>query len=77
MITDVEARRIACDWHGGGGSALYALCSTGAITDDTARECRNTMATNGEVYGDLLDVIDYCQEHGTRGPVPGWHESSW
>jgi hypothetical protein len=31
MLTDAEARRISCEWHGGGGSALYALCSTGAI----------------------------------------------
>jgi hypothetical protein len=31
MITDLEARKIASDWHGGQGTALYALSSTGAI----------------------------------------------
>ncbi len=34
MIQHRTARRIASEWHGGGGSALYALSSTGAI--DTA-----------------------------------------
>lgn len=35
MLTDTEARKIASEWHGGVGTALYAFASTGAI--DTAR----------------------------------------
>lgn len=35
MLTDTEARKIASEWHGGGGTALYAFASSGAI--DTAR----------------------------------------
>lgn len=31
MITDLEARKLASEWHGGQRTALYALTSTGAI----------------------------------------------
>ena len=37
MISDLRARQIASEWHGGGGTALYALSSTGAILSWEAR----------------------------------------
>lgn len=53
MIDDRTARRIACDWHGGGGSALYALCSTGAI--DTGRRDHSAL-------DEIRDDIAWCYE---------------
>jgi hypothetical protein len=82
MLTDAQARTIACSWHGGGGSALYAMCSTGAI--DTARSDHDT---RGEVvillwseddemadddYQKMQELEDYILLRGKRGPVPGW-----
>lgn len=87
MIGHAQARRIACEWHGGGGSALYALCSTGAI--DTARADhdlvaeindniqaeRNTLPTErADPMGltNLVNLRTYVRKHGKRGPVEGW-----
>lgn len=90
MIDDSTARKIACAWHGGGGSALYAFCSTGAI--DTGRPDHDIdaelrlclMPANGamqtiptmpeRVAVQLLRV--YCIRAGKRGPQPGWAEVS-
>ena len=33
MISDAWARRTAAEWHGGQGSALYLLASSGATHD--------------------------------------------
>jgi len=91
MITDTEARRIADQWHGGGGTALYAFASTGAI--DTARadhsiwlEITNTLndIENAGEYADadrhvneLFELRNYIMHHETRGPVPGWADLTW
>jgi len=87
MITDTEARRIADQWHGGGGTALYAFASTGAI--DTARsghfiyrEITETIDTErrsqqGIATDDLRSLIEYIDYHGPRGPVPGWNNLTW
>jgi hypothetical protein len=87
MLTDAEARRLACEWHGGRDSALYELCSTGAITDDTAHEITANIIPRiesvedsdlvaGEV-GELAFLRDYVYEHGPRGPVDGWSTLVW
>lgn len=89
MITDTEARKIASSWHGGGGTALYAFVSTGAILDDAF--ARSGILT--EIDFDILmddeqpiteaDATDldnlrtYCQKHGPRGPQPGWNDLTW
>lgn len=76
MITDTEARRIASSWHGGGGTALYAFASTGAI--DTARadhDIKNEIQTCYFYPDDmpgLRSLLAYVVHHGKRGPVPGW-----
>ena len=33
MISDAWARRTAAEWHGGQGSAVYLLASSGATHD--------------------------------------------
>ena len=82
MITDAEAKRIASEWHGGGGTALYALASTGAI--DTARwdhrlefdiisECRRVVRSGKtEDAKELYSLWEYVAVNGPRGPVDGW-----
>lgn len=78
MITDTEARKIASEWHGGGGTALYAFSSTGAI--DTAREdhdieseireCINSASDEQEIEK-LRDLLRYTDGQ-YRSAVPGW-----
>lgn len=85
MITDTEARKIASEWHGGGGTALYAFSSTGAI--DTARanhdirqEILNDFASTVPGSDDaknLIDLLKYTVDHRTRGPVDGWSSLTW
>lgn len=79
MITDTEARNIASQWHGGGGTALYAFASTGAI--NTARadhdivkelyECLETTYTAG-VENEINSLLEYALEHKPRAAVAGW-----
>ncbi len=57
MISDTEARRIASEWHGGGGTALYAFASTGAI--DTAR-------ADHALTTEIDDCIAYIDDPSNR-----------
>lgn len=93
MIQHKTARRIACEWHGGGGSALYVLCSTGAI--DTGRNDHNAAEEINEgieyhrvLQGDvrysarrkmakLSRLLAYVQHYGPRGQVDGWGDMTW
>lgn len=80
ILRDKTARKIASQWHGGGGSALYALASTGAI--DTGRighdvraeiaECRSLDGLTARDNRHLWALDRYVQTKGTRGPVSGW-----
>ncbi len=47
-LTDGHVRRIASEWHDGQASALYALASTGTITDETTTEIRHTAEQAGD-----------------------------
>ena len=60
MITDTEARRISSAWHGGAGTALYALASTGAI--DTAR-------ADHDIGNELRDCIEAQKPLIRNGPT--------
>lgn len=80
-ISDRRARFIACEWHGGQASPLYALCSSGAITDECAHEilcdCNKAIAggqapAGKQVDRDLDALLRYVDEHGPRGPQDGW-----
>ena len=88
MITDVEAARIASEWHGGGGSALYVLASSGAIV--LGDEGMEWISAKHEIeacfdgpYQDIRDshdlngLLSYVEHHGSRGPIEGWGKLSW
>jgi hypothetical protein len=45
MIDHGQARRIASEWHGGGGTALYAFVSTGTVSADMRAEVRADLET--------------------------------
>ena len=82
---DANARRDACYWHSGGSSPLYALCSTGAITEHALAEvtdCHDEVSDHNGSYAeqdgaDLATLFDYIVEHGPRGPVDGWGIMPW
>lgn len=83
MITDTEARRIASEWHSGGGSPLYQFVSTGTITDDVCDEVDDNLIQlrfqyikdGAEQY--LADLAHYLSLHNNRGPQDGWSQLSW
>jgi hypothetical protein len=88
VISDLEARKIASEWHGGGGTALYAFASTGSI--NTARadhDLENEVlgCVNGALSpqdkSDTLALLAYIRRytdhHGARGPQPGWNDLTW
>lgn len=82
MVTtpdDLRARRLAADWHGGGGSAMYILCSTGAITEELADEINDCYpsAHDPEDFSDIEWLSLYVKERGTRGPIDGWNDLGW
>lgn len=77
MLTDTEARKIASDWHGGGGSALYVLASTGAISNETVDEINDTLKSTLYDADELFDLRDYCHYHNIRGPQDGWGKLTW
>lgn len=81
VITNLEARVIASQWHGGQMSALYSFASCGAIRDDLSDECRYTFHTSYSDASDspreLLALRDYVNFYGLRGPVEGWSQLHW
>jgi len=81
LIPDREVRKCAAEWHGGQGSALLALATSGAILEDCAREVRLDMASlvldtdeNRRQYARLASLLAYVEACGPRGPVLGWSE---
>ena len=76
-IDDRTARYIAGQLHGGQETGLYALASSGAITDTVV----------GELVGERLDqepgvrawidaLITYCAQRPDSAPVDGWVEQA-
>lgn len=57
-ISDREARRIASDWHSSGGSALYALSSTGSIDTACGRHC-----TGYSAFKEINDSLDFINTY--------------
>lgn len=77
MITDLQARIIASEWHGGQRSPLYALTSTGAIVEGVEREIMEDIAypsTDSTETARLNSLLDYVEAKGERGPQSGWSE---
>lgn len=79
IINDTEARMIASHWHSGAASPLYALSSTGTITNDTVAEIQSNIDQERDLFAieELSDLRDYCQYHGIRGPQDGWSKLNW
>ena len=84
MITNLEARKIASDWHTGQASPMYALASTGAFVPFLLREIEREVADclkAGNPESDrLLDLYAYVLEStggDERGPVEGWSDLKW
>jgi len=80
MISDLTARKFASEWHGGQGSPLYALSSTGAIVRGVGEEIANAMYVNmddEDNYAELSLLLDYVEFNGARGAQKGWGCLSW
>lgn len=80
-MTDIDARKAASSWHGGGGTSMYRLASTGAI-DSVSGLVHETMSnvtfhTSNEDMQELLSLRNYITDHGPRGPVDGWADLNW
>jgi hypothetical protein len=82
MISDQTAQRIASEWHGGGGSALYQFSSTGAIVPGLGAEIQDNLRwcwAHREEHAqhiaarELMSLRDYVSTTGERGPVADWH----
>lgn len=86
-ITDGQARVIASQWHGGQVSALCALATSGAITEDAQGEVNaavsdaerrldaGTVSAEDVTPDDLLALRalgEYVSDRDERGPVAGW-----
>lgn len=78
VISDACARVIASQWHSGQWSPLYALQSSGAITDGAAAEVSDAGASTSvpAEQAALRELGRYIDHHGARGPVDGW-SSLW
>lgn len=77
MIDLETARRIAYDWHGGGGSPLYSFASTSNdgqvqnVTQDTVQEVDECLYIESEEEviqpdtpeSDLYDLRDFLVTH--------------
>ncbi len=73
-VDDAVARCIAAQLHGGQGSALYSLASTGSLEDDLMETelCELYQSRNPRIleWASVLGTYALHREH--RGPVDGW-----
>jgi len=79
-VVDLQARKIASEWHGGGGSALYVLASSGAIVRGVEAEIDDAIYVNGDDENNLAELSflrEYVDVKGHRGPQRGWGCLSW
>lgn len=75
---DLKARRLASEWHSGGGSPLYVLASTGAIVDGVLNEIQESMETTKlPEWMELYFLKEYCRYYGPRGPQEVWGQLTW
>lgn len=76
-IDDRTARYIAGQLHGGQESGLYALASSGAITDSVVGELVNERLEQEPGVRAWIDaLISYCAQRPDSGPVDGWVEQA-
>lgn len=77
LMSDACARMVAMQWHTGQSSALYALGSSGAITDGAFGEICAALrpeqeARNAEGQHALTALLTYVCEKGRRGRMTFW-----
>lgn len=84
VITDLAARRIASDWHAGGGSPSYQFVSTGRIVPEleaellaTLRGCCRMRDFPWTALGELNELILYVRTYGPRDAVENWSLLTW
>ncbi len=76
-IDDRTARYIASQLHGGQGSALYALASSGAIEPRVIGELDRDRTERPPLVRRWIACLTiYCGAHPERGPVVGWAEEA-
>jgi len=75
-VDDTVARVIAVLVHGGQGSALYSLASTGNLTDDRLQdELRRLHDEADEKTLEWVEALEaYAATREERGPVDGWSQ---
>ncbi len=73
-VDDAVARCIAAQLHGGQGSALYSLASTGSLEDDRLEaELRELYQSHNPRILEWASVLGtYALHRQHRGPVDGW-----
>ena len=89
-LSDLEARKIASEWHGGMMSPLYALASSGyvsALADDREmlmQEIRENLQTTIEDDQPETDRLASLSAYvirrsinGRFGTVDGWDQLHW
>ena len=79
MISDLKAKQIAADYHGGQRTALYSLCSTGFIDrTNCLREISSCMyiADNTDLYT-LATLTQYVVAKGNRDVQIHWSDLTW
>lgn len=78
-ISDLAARVIATQFHGGQSSALYALSSTGSISDGWDSEVRIAI-THSDEYQErraLEALAAYCERRRDKCRQPNWSTLRW
>jgi hypothetical protein len=83
MNWDKRARIIASAFHDGQSTPLYALASSGAITEDCERALRELREEDAPPDWTLDDaealkwLHDYVVATGQREPVARWSDIQW
>lgn len=76
-IDNRTARYIAAQLHGGQTSALYALASSGAITDRVMGELVDERTVQSPAVQTWIDaLITYCAQRADHDPIPDWVEQA-
>lgn len=83
-IPDMVARRIASDWHAGGGSPSYQFVSTGRIVEALEGELIETLKAGLKQeempwtnLRELSELIFYVRTWGPRPEVENWSKLTW
>jgi hypothetical protein len=78
-ISDLAARVIATQFHGGQSSAMYAFSSTGIIEDHLDSEIHEAMRdSDEEEERRALEALDtYCKGRSDKSRQANWSTLRW